>query len=52
MLVIEYTPTRTSSLDDTPSLDIAEALVVTAIDKHIHLDRVYFLLWRARTRYF
>ena len=28
MKVIEYTPTRTSSSDDTPSLNIAEALVV------------------------
>ena len=37
---------RYSSDNDTPKLNIVEALVMAAIDKSIHLDCVYFLLRR------
>ncbi|OEU12758.1 hypothetical protein FRACYDRAFT_244031 [Fragilariopsis cylindrus CCMP1102] len=35
-----------SSLDDTPPLNVVEALMTAAIDEDIHLDCVYFLLRR------
>jgi hypothetical protein len=37
---------NTSDNNDTPKLNIVEALVMAAIDKSIHLDCVYFLLRR------
>ncbi|MGK3749528.1 MAG: hypothetical protein ACI8RD_001823 [Bacillariaceae sp.] len=49
MKIIEDTIFRyssSSSSDDTPSLNIVEALMTAAIDKDIHLDCVYFLLRR------
>ncbi|OEU08103.1 hypothetical protein FRACYDRAFT_250326 [Fragilariopsis cylindrus CCMP1102] len=35
-----------SSSDDTPPLNVVDALMTAAIDKDIHLDGVYFLLRR------
>jgi hypothetical protein len=35
-----------SSLEETPSLNVVEALMTAAIDEDIHLDCVYFLLRR------
>ena len=35
-----------SSSDNSPQLNVAEALIMAAIDEHIHLDCVYFLLRR------
>jgi hypothetical protein len=47
MKIIEDTLIRCySSSDDTPPLNIEEALMTAAIDKDIHLDCVYFLLRR------
>jgi hypothetical protein len=47
MKIIEDTPARCyTSSDNTPTLNIEEALILAAIDKHIHLDCVYFLLRR------
>jgi hypothetical protein len=47
MEVVEDTLIRCySSSDDTPSLNIEDALILAAIDRYIHLDCVYFLLRR------
>jgi hypothetical protein len=46
MQVIEDTIICYSSSGNTPPLSIAKALVISATDKNIHLDCVYFLLWR------
>ena len=45
MKVIEDTLIRYSSSDNTP-INLAEALLISAIDDNIHLDCVYFLLRR------
>jgi hypothetical protein len=43
---IEDTITHYYYSDDTPALDIFEALIAAAIDEDIHLDCVYFLMRR------
>ena len=47
MKMIEDTFIRCySSSDDTPPLNVVEALMTAAVDEDIHLDCVYFLLRR------
>jgi hypothetical protein len=47
MRVIEDTLIRhSSSSENSPPLNVAEALITAAIDENIHLDCVYFLLRR------
>jgi hypothetical protein len=48
MNAIEETLTHCYSLsvDDSPPLNVVEALIMAAIDENIHLDCVYFLLRR------
>jgi hypothetical protein len=47
MKIIEDTYIRCySSADDTPPLNVVEALMTAAIDDYVHLDCVYFLLRR------
>jgi hypothetical protein len=41
-----HSSSSSSSLDDTPPLNIADALITAAIDEYVHLDCVYFLLRR------
>jgi hypothetical protein len=44
--VVEGTLIRYTSLDNTPTLNINETLIMAAIDEKIHLDCVYFLMRR------
>jgi hypothetical protein len=44
--VIEDTLIRSSSSSNTPPFNIAEALIMAAIDENIHLDCIYFMLRR------
>jgi hypothetical protein len=47
MRVVEETLIRySSSSDNSPQLNVADAILTAAIDEHIHLDYVYFLFCR------
>jgi hypothetical protein len=46
MRIIEEILIRYSSSDNSTPLNVAEALIIAAIDEHVHLDCVYFLLRR------